>query len=511
MNRGKIVIKYRSNIGSFGIKGVRIELTQHAHFIPEISNEDFKRFIRTHKQQLQGNMNIHLQLDSLLTNYEQEVIGILANSFFETITGSDQLKTKLAFHQLLSIWIQRHISVLSVKRLHAFYFILEKAFVNLYDETKDEQLLSGILFLSSTFSKLFQIYASANNRSRDRRGLIPHDFQILITSYLASYPIGELYLLQNQQAVSPIVSSWKRSEVDGSLHFVPDAFQTSLSPGFLDQLPCFPLADGALYIKGSLGLTIQEQSSIANYISQISNLITKYDRQEKAITKKLLTLDRFNTILLDCVGVDDLAYIMKQCEELLHYNRCVLYAYIPWSKEFKGIVGSELSKVQGFKGPLYPNQLFDQIRITKKPMFIKDPALSINKETIELFELSSLIIVPVYYEHEMLGWITLDQMGKEFEVAKDELELLEEIGKRIGHFIQKHEGQVHPLYGIQLTKRELNILTLLAEGYDNRQMGENLHLSEHTVRDYVSSLMGKLKARNRTQVVSTGFRLGLLK
>ncbi|WP_084552511.1 LuxR C-terminal-related transcriptional regulator [Bacillus cihuensis] len=41
-------------------------------------------------------------------------------------------------------------------------------------------------------------------------------------------------------------------------------------------------------------------------------------------------------------------------------------------------------------------------------------------------------------------------------------------------------------------------------------MGKFLHLSEHTVRDYISSLMLKLKAKNRTQVVSSGFHLGLL-
>ncbi|MDQ7864529.1 LuxR C-terminal-related transcriptional regulator [Peribacillus frigoritolerans] len=42
-------------------------------------------------------------------------------------------------------------------------------------------------------------------------------------------------------------------------------------------------------------------------------------------------------------------------------------------------------------------------------------------------------------------------------------------------------------------------------------MAELLQLSEHTVRDYVSSLMTKLKAKNRTQAVAYGFRLGLLK
>ena len=63
---------------------------------------------------------------------------------------------------------------------------------------------------------------------------------------------------------------------------------------------------------------------------------------------------------------------------------------------------------------------------------------------------------------------------------------------------------------LHLTEREANILDLLAEGYDNKKMGELLFLSEHTVRDYVSSLMTKLKEKNRTQVVACAFRLGLL-
>ncbi|MFE3577036.1 response regulator transcription factor [Lysinibacillus sp. NPDC059133] len=54
------------------------------------------------------------------------------------------------------------------------------------------------------------------------------------------------------------------------------------------------------------------------------------------------------------------------------------------------------------------------------------------------------------------------------------------------------------------------ILGLLAEGYDNKKIGSLLFLSEHTVRDYVSSLMTKLKAKNHTQVVASAFRLGLL-
>jgi DNA-binding NarL/FixJ family response regulator len=49
-----------------------------------------------------------------------------------------------------------------------------------------------------------------------------------------------------------------------------------------------------------------------------------------------------------------------------------------------------------------------------------------------------------------------------------------------------------------------------SEGYDNNKIGSFLFLSEHTVRDYVSSLMTKQKAKNRTQVVASAFRLVLL-
>ena len=37
-----------------------------------------------------------------------------------------------------------------------------------------------------------------------------------------------------------------------------------------------------------------------------------------------------------------------------------------------------------------------------------------------------------------------------------------------------------------------------------------IFLSEFTVRDYVQKLMLKLKAKNRTQIISTAFRIGLV-
>jgi DNA-binding NarL/FixJ family response regulator len=50
-----------------------------------------------------------------------------------------------------------------------------------------------------------------------------------------------------------------------------------------------------------------------------------------------------------------------------------------------------------------------------------------------------------------------------------------------------------------LNPREREILTLIAEGLTNRQIGTRVHLSEKTVKNYVSSILDKLGLTSRTQ------------
>jgi DNA-binding CsgD family transcriptional regulator len=53
-----------------------------------------------------------------------------------------------------------------------------------------------------------------------------------------------------------------------------------------------------------------------------------------------------------------------------------------------------------------------------------------------------------------------------------------------------------------ITPRELEILQLMAEGLSNREIGERLFVSEHTVKSHSSRLFDKLDASRRTQAVS---------
>ncbi|MGO4711736.1 response regulator transcription factor [Bradyrhizobium sp. 2TAF24] len=51
-----------------------------------------------------------------------------------------------------------------------------------------------------------------------------------------------------------------------------------------------------------------------------------------------------------------------------------------------------------------------------------------------------------------------------------------------------------------LTARENEILKLIVEGKSNTEIGEQLHLSEGTVKNYVSTILGKCQVKNRTEL-----------
>lgn len=61
-----------------------------------------------------------------------------------------------------------------------------------------------------------------------------------------------------------------------------------------------------------------------------------------------------------------------------------------------------------------------------------------------------------------------------------------------------------------LSEREIAILRLVAQGLSNREIAERLHLAEGTVKNYVTSLLGKIGVRDRTQAALRGRELGLL-
>ncbi|SET09292.1 two component transcriptional regulator, LuxR family [Oceanobacillus limi] len=59
-----------------------------------------------------------------------------------------------------------------------------------------------------------------------------------------------------------------------------------------------------------------------------------------------------------------------------------------------------------------------------------------------------------------------------------------------------------------LTKRECEVLQLLADGKSNRSVAETLFISEKTVKNHVSNILQKMNVNDRTQAVVTAIRKG---
>ena len=75
-----------------------------------------------------------------------------------------------------------------------------------------------------------------------------------------------------------------------------------------------------------------------------------------------------------------------------------------------------------------------------------------------------------------------------------------EIMSRIPELI--HSGSSFHYEDYDISRRELEIIRLIADGLSNKEIASQLFLSEGTVRNYLSSILDKLQLRDRTQVAA---------
>ncbi|MBQ1070714.1 DNA-binding response regulator, partial [Micromonospora sp. D75] len=65
--------------------------------------------------------------------------------------------------------------------------------------------------------------------------------------------------------------------------------------------------------------------------------------------------------------------------------------------------------------------------------------------------------------------------------------------------------------GTALTRRETEVLALVADGLSNHSIGTRLHLTEGTVKSHLARIYAKLGVESRTAAVATATELGLIR
>ena len=109
---------------------------------------------------------------------------------------------------------------------------------------------------------------------------------------------------------------------------------------------------------------------------------------------------------------------------------------------------------------------------------------------------------------QALRGVVLGESQLDPKVARKVLNEFQQIARE-PHLRPRGDQEQHPIIE-PLTPREEDVLRLLVEGLSNREIGMRLHLTEGTVKNYVSAIIAKLQANDRTHAVVTALRKGLI-
>jgi DNA-binding NarL/FixJ family response regulator len=96
-------------------------------------------------------------------------------------------------------------------------------------------------------------------------------------------------------------------------------------------------------------------------------------------------------------------------------------------------------------------------------------------------------------------------------IATGETYISSSLAGRVLLAMQRMTSRAHESNSRGLSAREEQILALAARGLTNKEVGRELQLSEKTVKNYMTSLLPKLHAKNRIEAVLAARRCGLVR
>jgi len=110
------------------------------------------------------------------------------------------------------------------------------------------------------------------------------------------------------------------------------------------------------------------------------------------------------------------------------------------------------------------------------------------------------------------GYLLKNADGKELLQAIQQVQQgAMPLNPRVARQLLKNDTAGRHVNGdIYLTPRELDVLQLVAQGLNNKEIGQTLHLSESTVKVYVSKILRKLNVVSRTEAAVKAMQLDLV-
>lgn len=188
-------------------------------------------------------------------------------------------------------------------------------------------------------------------------------------------------------------------------------------------------------------------------------------------------------------------------------------------------IAAELGMSQNTKGGLYADSVLRHTDATNEPVVVHDAIRSywMRDHYIASLKPRSILCMPFSVPGEPSRFfLYLENHHVPGVFNERDLKVLELIATRIIYMhliegdlpgavttdgtIEVQEGLIEPL-----TKRELEILTAISEGLSNKDISDQLGITETTVKTHVSRIFGKMGVKRRGQAVVRANELGLLR
>lgn len=235
----------------------------------------------------------------------------------------------------------------------------------------------------------------------------------------------------------------------------------------------------------------------------------------------------FNESILRARNFNDaLETITEGFVNYLPFERCAIFSYSKTDELGFGLSAHRLDNdaIQAITQdinnlPLINNgiellRMFGKALKYLQPLYIANASNEFPKEYIKSFQLKSIVVTPIFTSssNELIGAAIIDQgANKEFEISQDIYQALIKFGQSAGEALEKFHSSIHEVNKtVHFSPREIEVLNLMAAGESTTGAADILHLSEYTVRDYITSIMQKMKARNRTEAVARAIRKGVI-
>lgn len=218
--------------------------------------------------------------------------------------------------------------------------------------------------------------------------------------------------------------------------------------------------------------------------------------------------------------VSDLAVGMLQrvCHDF-DFRRSALFLYAYLNGSLEGVQGYnvQLTDIRRIRESEFNLPVLRQAFQTPRPMFFSEAATVFPKAYVRRFHLTSLLIFPLRDSHkEPVAFLLLDQGGERFTPDESSVSAVNTALRSLSQPLIPHlyEAASTPLSRRipvgTLTPREQQVLQLVADGLETKDVAQFLQLSEYTVTEHIGSAMRKMDARNRTEAVATALRWRLI-